>query len=142
MSPQKTIIVTAAIIVSPDGRILVSQRPNHCASAGKWEFPGGKLEPGESPRQALVRECKEELDIDVEVGDIYETIHVPKSEKSILLMFYLAKILSGVPTSMENNAFQWLTPGEMRHIDLLEPDRPLIDAFEETFPDYRAPKAK
>jgi 8-oxo-dGTP diphosphatase len=132
-NPIQTVIVVAALITRGN-EVLIAQRPPGTALAGAWEFPGGKVEPGEDPRDALVRECREELDITVRVGRIYETIYTQSGERGILLLFYITEIVDGEPRSMEDNAFAWATPSAMREYDLLPADRPLIDQLEERFP--------
>lgn len=124
-APQ-TVIVSAALIEDAEGRILLARRPNNRPLAGKWEFPGGKAEPGEEPRAALVRECREELGITVAPGHVYETIFVPGSAKSYLLLFYLAEIVEGQPQSLEGNEFAWVPLDELTAYDILEADRPLV----------------
>jgi 8-oxo-dGTP diphosphatase len=131
--PKKNLLVVGAIFTKK-GRILIAQRPEGTSSAGRWEFPGGKVELGEDPRDALKRECLEELNIHVQVGGIYETIYTCNEERGILLLFYKAIILSGEPTSMEGNAFKWVTIDEMRGYDLLDPDKPLVEMFGNKFP--------
>lgn len=136
MSGPPTIIVCAAIITRPPGEILIAQRPPGGPSGGRWEFPGGKVEAGEDPRAALVRECREELDCEVEPGAIYETIYHRTERSSILLLFYLARISGGEPRSMECNALEWVTPQRMGEFDLLPADRPLIDRFLSKYPAF------
>jgi len=127
-------LVVAAIIAREDGTILITQRPPSSKLSGMWEFPGGKVEPGEGPRAALVRECHEELGCDVEAGAVYETIFHRVGNHCILLLFYLTRVVKGEPQPMERNALAWVTPANMRLYALLEPDRPLIDLFERRFP--------
>jgi 8-oxo-dGTP diphosphatase len=134
--PASTTIVAAAIIAREDGTILIAQRPRSSKLHGFWEFPGGKVEAGEDPRAAVVRECREELGIKVEAGRIYESIHHSVSGSCILLLFYLVRIIEGEPRSMEQNALAWVTPEGMRLYELLEPDRPLVDQFLRRFPAF------
>lgn len=136
--PITTTIVAAAIIAREDGTILIAQRPSSSKLHGFWEFPGGKVEPGEDPRAAVVRECQEELGCEVEVGRIYDTINHFVGGSCILLLFYLARIVEGEPRSMEQNAIQWVTPEGMRLYELLEPDRPLVEQFQRRFPHFEA----
>lgn len=124
--PPKTVIVSAALIQDAAGCILLARRPSDRPLAGKWEFPGGKAEPGEDPRPALVRECREELGITVSPGHIYETIFVPGAPKSYLLLFYVATIVDGQPQSLEGNEFAWVPLHRLHEYDILEADRPLV----------------
>lgn len=136
----KIILVVAALITREDGRILITQRPRGTVLEAKWEFPGGKVEPGEPPREALVRECREELGITIRAGSIYETVYTKNHERAILLLFYTAEILEGKPQSLEANAFAWATPEEMEGFDIIEPDRPLVQAFRQNFPHFQPSK--
>lgn len=128
-------LVVGAIIHRGDGRILIAQRTlDGSTIAGKWEFPGGKVEAGEDPRAALARECVEELGCHVEVGGIYETIFHQYRDLTVLLLFYLCRITEGTARALEHNDLAWVSPAEMKNYDLLEADRPLPDLFERRFP--------
>lgn len=131
------LVVVAALIERQGRRLLLAQRPIGGPLAGQWEFPGGKLEPGESPEAALERECLEELGCRVEVGRIYEVIHANGAGGSgLLLLFYRVRIISGEPRSMEGNALAWATPEEMAGYDLLDADRALPRSFVRDFPHF------
>lgn len=137
MSPRPAIIIVTGVLLTRDpGEILIACRRGKPPLAGKWEFPGGKVEPGEDPRHALRRECREEIGCEVEVGDIYETIFHRTERGDILLLFYLARIVHGEPQALDHSALAWVTPQQMREYDLLEPDRPLIDRFITKFPKF------
>ncbi|CAN5348522.1 (deoxy)nucleoside triphosphate pyrophosphohydrolase [soil metagenome] len=135
-APPTTVVVVAAIIAREDGTILIAQRPPGGNLAGFWEYPGGKVEPGEDPRDALVRECQEELGCDVEVGAVYETIFHRTPTRSFLLLFYVARVIRCEPRPMEQNELAWVTPAAMRDYPILEPDAPLIAQFETRFPHF------
>jgi len=132
--PVPTTTIVAAALITEGDRILIAQRPKGKANAGKWEFPGGKAEPGEDPRRALERECLEELDIEVAAGPVYETIFHEQPTKNFLLIFYEVVILSGDPTPMESNEIAWVTVDELESIDLIESDLPLIRELRDRFP--------
>lgn len=106
----KTVIVSAGIVLE-GGRVLLTQRKAGGHLAGLWEFPGGKVEAGEDPRAALVRELREELGIETEVGDIVEvTSHAyPEAEKTVLLLFFEARRLPGspAPKALDVAALEW-----------------------------------
>lgn len=108
------LIVAAGIIVNA-GKVLLSQRKPTAHLAGMWEFPGGKVELDEDPRDALVRELREELGISVEVGDILEVTHFRYPERVVLLLFYKATILpeSSAPRSLEVADFRWARGDEL-----------------------------
>lgn len=104
--------VVAALIWHGD-RFLICQRPAHKQRGLLWEFVGGKVEQGESRREALVRECQEELDITLEVGDIfYEVDHV-YPDIAIHLTLFNAAIAQGTPKLLEHNDIRWITVGEI-----------------------------
>ena len=108
--------VVAALIWNGD-HFLACQRPAHKARGLLWEFVGGKVEKGESLQEALVRECREELDILIEVGDVYMQVVHEYSDLTVQLNLFHARILSGTPSLLEHNALRWITPAE---IDTLE----------------------
>jgi len=102
-----TILVAAAIIVE-GGRVLLTQRKRGSHLEGMWEFPGGKVEEGEDPKDALARELREELGIDIDVGDIVEVTFHKYETKSVLLLFYRATRRAGSePRALDVAAFDW-----------------------------------
>jgi 8-oxo-dGTP diphosphatase len=117
-------VVTAAIMLEK-GRVLLAQRKKGAPHALKWEFPGGKLEPGESPEECLVREIKEELNIDIAVLDILMAVAHCYVTGNILLLAYLCRILDGVPVPSQCNDFRWVEIGDMLKYDLAEADVPI-----------------
>jgi 8-oxo-dGTP diphosphatase len=118
--------VVAALIVK-DGKILVCQRTKHQTMPLKWEFPGGKIEEGEQPRDALRRELEEELGIDATIGDEVSRIrHEYKSGNSVELRFFVVQDFRG---QLENRIFrdmQWAEPKELPSFDFLEADLKLV----------------
>ena len=123
------IAVVAALIVR-DGKLLIARRPDGKHMAGRWEFPGGKIEPGESPEAALERELTEELGISAHAGRIYHAIHHSYPEKDILLLFYRCRLLQGEPQAIEEAEVRWIEERELRAFDWAEADGPLIDRIE------------
>ena len=104
---MSTILVAAAIIVE-GGRVLLTQRKRGSHLEGMWEFPGGKVEEGEDPKDALARELREELGIDIDVGDIVEVTFHKYETKSVLLLFYRATRRAGSePRALDVAAFDW-----------------------------------
>ena len=99
-------IVVAAGIVSRNGKIMLCQRRPEDRLGLKWEFPGGKLESGESPQQALERELREELAIETRTGRIFDIYHESSGDRSLLLLFFRSEILSGEPQTLECNAIE------------------------------------
>ena len=103
----------AAALIWDGARFLICQRPAHKACGLLWEFVGGKVEPGETKQQALARECREELDITVEVGEAFtEVTHVYPGLTVHLTLFH-ARIAGGKPRLLEHNDLRWITVGEI-----------------------------
>jgi 8-oxo-dGTP diphosphatase len=117
------IIVGAAIVA--DGRVLGCERAEPPESAGRWEFPGGKVEPGESDTEALVRECREELGVLVAVGDRVGG-DVPLAHGRAILRVWLAGLVSGEPQALEHASLRWLAPDELDSVPWLPADAPIV----------------
>jgi 8-oxo-dGTP diphosphatase len=113
--PPRQILVSAAVIVDTD-RVLLTQRKSGTHLAGAWEFPGGKVEADEDPRDALARELREEIGVDAEIGDAFEVIFHRYPEKSVLLLFFEARLRPGSapPTAIDVAAVRWAKAGELR----------------------------
>lgn len=122
------LIVGAAIVV--DGRVLACERADPPETAGGWEFPGGKAEPGESDVDALVRECEEELGVHIEVGEQVGP-DVPMNGGRLLLRVYVAQLVGEQrPVALEHSALRWLGPGELDEVPWLPADKPIVTALE------------
>ena len=106
-------VVVAAAVVIRQGRVLLTRRAEGQHLAGMWEFPGGKLEEGESPEAAVVRECREECGIEVEVTDILDVTHHRYPEKDVLLLFYRCALRSGEVEHLEVADHAWVAPSEL-----------------------------
>ena len=117
------IIVGAAVLA--DGRLLACQRSEPPEVAGRWEFPGGKVEPGEDELEALVRECQEELGVVIRVLDRVGE-DVPLAHGWALLRVWLAEIESGEPQALEHSALTWLGPDELDSVPWLPADAPIV----------------
>lgn len=124
--PLRTIVVVAAIIVV-DEHVLVTQRPANVHLPGVWEFPGGKVEAGESLQAALQRELREELGIQAEVFDEYFTSTHRYPEKIVELHFFNCAIIKGVPRAIEVADVRWVQLSELRSLEFPEADRDLIN---------------
>ncbi len=117
------IIVGAAIVV--DGRVLGCERAEPPESAGRWEFPGGKVEPGESDVDALVRECEEELGVVVAVGDRIGA-DVPLAHGRALLRVWLARLVRGEPQALEHRSLRWFSADDLDTVPWLPADAPIV----------------
>ena len=95
------------------GRFLIGQRPAHKARGLLWEFVGGKVEPGETPEQALVRECREELGVTVSVGEVFMEVTHTYPDITVHLTLYHAALAQGVPQRREHAQLRWITPAEI-----------------------------
>ncbi len=115
-------IVVAAGIVSQNGKIMLCQRRPGDRLALKWEFPGGKLEPSESPQRALERELREELAIETRTGRIFDVHHDTASGRDILVLFFRSELISGEPQTIECNAVHWVEPARLTEYDLAPAD--------------------
>ena len=122
--------VAAAMISRADGRILICQRPETKARALGWEFPGGKIESGETQAQALIRECREELAIDVCAGAEIAQVAYAYPDVCVHLHLLACKIVSGAPTALEHRAIRWVYPTEFSEYDFCPADRQLIRQLE------------
>ena len=111
---MQTLVVSAAVLIE-DGRVLLSQRKKGTHLSGAWEFPGGKVEPGEDPRSTLVRELAEELGIEVTAGEILEVTFHRYPERAVLLLFFAAQrtASSPDPRAIDVAAFRWASAGEL-----------------------------
>ena len=130
VAPMLTVVVAAAMIDSRS-RILVQQRPAGKAMAGLWEFPGGKIEPGESPEAALVRELREELGVDVAPSSLTAVSFAsePLGSVHILLLLYAVRSWAGVPQPLESLALRWVDRDELGRLAMPPADIPLVAAL-------------
>jgi 8-oxo-dGTP diphosphatase len=125
-----TITVVAAALIDPRGRVLLQRRAAGRAMAGRWEFPGGKVEPGESAEAALVRELAEELGIEVAAEALepaaFASVAAIDGRAPMLLLLYLCRRWRGSPRALDADALDWLRPGEMDAAAMPPADRPLV----------------
>lgn len=126
------LLVTAAALIDVDGRVLVQRRPEGAAMAGLWEFPGGKVEQGETPEAALVRELSEELGIDVETACLAPAAFAsePLDGRHLLLLLYVCRKWGGTPAALQASALRWMRPLELHRLDMPPADKPLIGLLE------------
>jgi 8-oxo-dGTP diphosphatase len=117
--------VVAALLRDQQGRVLLSQRRADQSLPLCWEFPGGKVEPGEAPEAALVREIGEELGCQVKVGAIFEVVFHAYPDFDLYMLVYAAEIVAGVPSAKQVAAVAWVPPAEIPGLKLPPADYPL-----------------
>ncbi len=124
--------VVAVALVDADGRILLQQRPPGKNLAGLWEFPGGKIEPGETPEAALIRELAEELGISVSTACLAPATFAsaPLGDRHLLLLLFVCRKWEGMPRAIEASALTWVRPVQMHALPMPPADRPLIGLIE------------
>lgn len=131
-SLENCLIVVAAALVDRDGRLLVQQRPEGTSMAGLWEFPGGKIEAGETPEAALIRELAEELAIDVDHACLAPACFASDTlgDRHLLLLLYVCRKWRGVPVARHAAALRWVRPTELHGLAMPPADKPLIGLLE------------
>ena len=117
--------VVAALIWQGDN-FMICQRPANKARALLWEFVGGKVESGETKEQALIRECKEELNVLLSVGDMFMDVVHEYPDLAVHLTLFNASIIEGEPQKLEHNDIQWITPSEIRNYDFCPADEEIL----------------
>lgn len=122
------VFVAAVALIDPDGRVLIAQRPPGKSMAGLWEFPGGKLDPGETPEQALVRELAEELGIDTRESCLAPLAFASHSydDFHLLMPLFVCRIWKGTVTAQEGQALKWVRPARLGDYPMPEADVPLV----------------
>ncbi len=130
---MKRVFVSAVALIDADGRVLLAKRPEGKTLAGLWEFPGGKVEDGETPEAALIRELKEELGIDVTqsclapltfASHAYETFH-------LFMPLYICRRWKGIPQGLEGQELKWVHARDLRSMPMPPADLPLIPHLED-----------
>jgi 8-oxo-dGTP diphosphatase len=128
VSELPIVLVVAIALVDSDGRVLIAQRPEGKKLAGLWEFPGGKVDPGETPENALIGECHEELGIDIRASCLapiafashtYDDFH-------LLMPLYVCRVWKGMVSSREGQALKWVRPAKMGEYPMPPADVPLV----------------
>jgi 8-oxo-dGTP diphosphatase len=125
---KKIVLVVACALVDADNRVLIAQRPEGKSLAGLWEFPGGKVEAGETPEEALIRELREELGVETQVpclapltfaSHAYDSFH-------LLMPLYVCRRFTGTPQPREAQALKWVRANRLREFPMPPADEPLI----------------
>ncbi len=122
------VLVAAAALVDADGRVLLAQRPPGKSMAGLWEFPGGKIDPGETPERALIRELAEELGIDVAASCLAPLTFASHSypDFHLLMPLYVCRKWSGIVTAREGQRLAWARPARLGDYPMPPADKPLV----------------
>jgi len=121
--------VVAALIWEGD-KFMICQRPAHKTRGLLWEFVGGKVEPGETKEQALIRECREELAVTLSVGDIFMEVTHQYPDITVHLTLFHASIAAGTPQKLEHNDIRWITAGEIPEYDFCPADRDILERIQ------------
>ncbi len=128
---KRLLLVAACALVDADGRVLIAQRPEGKQLAGLWEFPGGKVEPGETPEECLIRELREEIGVETKVACLapltfashgYDDFH-------LLMPLYVCRRFQGIAAPREGQKLKWVRPQQMRDYPMPPADAPLIPAL-------------
>jgi 8-oxo-dGTP diphosphatase len=127
-APSAVLLVVAVALINTEGRILLARRPEGKKMAGMWEFPGGKIDPGETPEAALVRELREEIGIEVAPGDLAPFVFASHAYENfhLLMPVFLCRRWHGKPTPREGQALAWVEPDRLVEYPMPPADRPLI----------------
>lgn len=125
---MKLVLVAAAALVDVDHRVLIAKRPEGKAMAGLWEFPGGKVEAGERPEEALLRELREELAVETKTACLAPLTFASHSydDFHLLMPLYVIRRWQGIPTPQEGQELAWVKPNRLRDYPMPEADEPLI----------------
>ena len=124
--------VVAALIWDKN-RFMICQRPEHKARGLLWEFVGGKVEPGETKQQALVRECREELGIRLSVGEVFMEVVHRYPDITVHLTLFCATIAEGIPQKLEHNDIRWITPAQIPGYDFCPADEEILRRITEVY---------
>ena len=119
-------VEVVAALIWKNNKFMICQRPAHKARGRLWEFVGGKVEPGETKEQALIRECKEELDILLSVGDVFMDVVHEYPDLTVHLTLFIATIAEGKPQKLEHNDIKWISPSEISNYEFCPADEEIL----------------
>ncbi|MBP9087349.1 MAG: (deoxy)nucleoside triphosphate pyrophosphohydrolase [Kofleriaceae bacterium] len=137
--PLRKLVVAGLIVEQSSGLVLLTQRRADQSFGLEWEFPGGKVEPGEAPADALVRELQEEIGVTVEVGGIWEVLFHRHAEFDLCMLIYQCRIEHGVPRAVQVHAWSWLPCAKLPAVGIMAADQPLVDRLvREGIPPWRS----
>src|SRR6516225_11590540 len=131
---ESAVLVVAAALFDPAGRVLIAQRPAGKPLAGRWEFPGGKVDAGEGERDALARELREELGVDLVAARPFMRLTHAYEERDVELSLWIVERFAGEPRSLDAQALKWVAPAQLPGEDILEADRPFVVALRDLQP--------
>lgn len=123
----------AAALIWDEDKFLICQRPAHKARGLLWEFVGGKVEPDETLPDALIRECREELDITVDVGDVFMQVIHAYPDILIRLTLFHCRIADGIPRALEHNDIRWITPAQIPEFEFCPADKDILAKIMESY---------
>jgi 8-oxo-dGTP diphosphatase len=128
---RRLVLVAACALIDADGRVLIAQRPQGKQLAGLWEFPGGKVEPGETPEECLMRELREEIGIETKVACLAPLTFASHSydDFHLLMPLYVCRRFEGIAMPLEGQKLKWVRPRQMRDYPMPPADAPLIPAL-------------
>lgn len=130
---HERITEVVAALIWDGNKFLICQRPAHKARALLWEFVGGKVEPGESKEQALIRECQEELAVAISVGSVFMEVLHEYTDITVQLTLFHAVITEGAPQKLEHNDMQWITAKEIRNYAFCPADEEILRKLMDTY---------
>jgi 8-oxo-dGTP diphosphatase len=136
---MKHVDVVGAVIRNAKGEILCAQRSQQMSMPGLWEFPGGKMEPGEDPQETLHREIREELGCEVRVGALVVDTTYAYPEVEVRLITYLAEVVSGEPAPLEHAKLSWVPLAELNRLNWAPADIPTVERLTEGCPGWICP---
>ncbi len=128
IAAKRLVLVAACALIDTDGRVLIARRPEGKAMAGLWEFPGGKVEPGESPEETLARELHEELGVEICVPCLSPLIFASHGYENfhLLMPLYACRKWTGLPVAREGQALKWVRPAKLADYPFVPADKPLL----------------
>ncbi|WP_235911976.1 8-oxo-dGTP diphosphatase MutT [Mesorhizobium xinjiangense] len=128
MNDKPVVLVSACALVDADGRVLIAQRPQGKSMAGLWEFPGGKVEPGETPEETVIRELREELGIETRAACLAPLTFASHAydEFHLLMPLFVCRRFEGTPVPREGQRLKWVRPRDLRDYAMPPADLPLI----------------
>ena len=130
---NRPVTEVVAALIWRDGRFLACQRPAHKTRGLLWEFVGGKVEPGETRVQALIRECQEELAVTLEVGEIYMEVDHVYPDMTVHLVLFHATLGNQEPAMLEHNDIRWITPSQIPEYDFCPADVDILAKLQEDY---------